>query len=225
MSASSRYRVGLSKVCHTRKLKNILFILMFAYQQITNTLTKHWQEFSFFFFVGKNWGGSNVVATSPGRGESFRIWKNSQRRLGHWGTQWLCYCWWLNSGIHQFEVGSLSPLFIGFQHHPRWCKISAINSMFCVELLVWVLDGGLRGMVKGSTWNSLKKTGRWLFCWLQPSTVLDGCFVVESHSMQTQLAQTEVAAWPDFLLFQESSGYKPLSRWGLGWSKSNTTEN
>ena len=30
------------------------------------------------------------------------------------------------------EVGSLSmfiPLFIGFQHHPRWCKISAINSI------------------------------------------------------------------------------------------------
>ena len=22
------------------------------------------------------------------------------------------------------------PLFIGFQHHPRWCKISAINSSF-----------------------------------------------------------------------------------------------
>ena len=24
-------------------------------------------------------------------------------------------------------------------------------AVFCVELLVWVLDGGLRGMVKGST--------------------------------------------------------------------------
>ena len=31
--------------------------------------------------------------------------------------------------LHQF-IGSLSHyIFIGFQHHPRWCKISAINSI------------------------------------------------------------------------------------------------
>ena len=45
------------------------------------------------------------------------------------------YCWWKKSGS-PVEVGSLSHHLPGFIH-PRWCRISCINSMirFCSDLL------------------------------------------------------------------------------------------
>ena len=40
-----------------------------------------------------------------------------------------CYCWWFRNPVNSpVEVGSLSHHLQGFIH-PRWCRISSINSM------------------------------------------------------------------------------------------------
>ena len=41
---------------------------------------------------------------------------------------WLTYCWWFRHPVFTSWCWWLIPLFTRFQHHPRWCRISSINS-------------------------------------------------------------------------------------------------
>ena len=67
--------------------------------------------------VGGNWGHGSLVSLFP---------KQKKRS----------YCWWFRYPVNSpVEVGSLAPVIYNFLH-PRWCRISSINSMNMYLLLI-----------------------------------------------------------------------------------------
>ena len=67
--------------------------------------------------VGGNWGHGSLVSLFP---------KQKKRS----------YCWWFRNPVNSpVEVGSLAPVIYNFLH-PRWCRISSINSMNMYLLLI-----------------------------------------------------------------------------------------
>ena len=81
----------------------------------------HTQYIIYIFFGRESFGEGYWVLQVP----SGAYWCNTCQPSLH--CMW--YCWWLKSGDHQLRLVAY-PIFwvsMGFIH-PRWCKISAINT-------------------------------------------------------------------------------------------------
>ena len=69
---------------------------------------------------------TNVWFVAPSTRVHSKVIGLIHNRVPHIHSQKLTYCWWKKSGS-PVEVGSLSHYLQGFVH-PRWCRISSINS-------------------------------------------------------------------------------------------------